>query len=100
MWVADEIGARGSAAHPVLVDALTHLLDSLAPESIPMLLWCPECGERHVDVGVFATKLHHTHACQRCGHCWRPAVVATCGVQFLPGFRDQEPSPTTSKGRR
>ena len=27
---------------------------------IPMLLWCPECGERHVDRGEFATKPHHT----------------------------------------
>lgn len=53
---------------------------------IPMLLWCPECGERHVDVGEYATQGHHTHACQHCGHVWRPAVVPTCGVQFLPGF--------------
>lgn len=56
---------------------------------IPMLLWCPECGERHVDRGEFATtRTHHTHACQHCGHVWRPALVATVGVQFLPGFKD------------
>jgi hypothetical protein len=55
---------------------------------IPMLLWCPECRARHVDGGEFATKSHHTHACQTCGHVWRPAVVATVGVQFLPGFKD------------
>jgi len=24
-------------------------------EPIPMLLWCPECLARHVDVGRFAT---------------------------------------------
>jgi len=54
---------------------------------VPMLLWCPECGERHVDEGEFATKIHHTHACQACGHVWRPAVVPTCGVRFLPGFK-------------
>ena len=54
-----------------------------------MLLWCPECGERHVDVGKFATKVHHTHACQCCGHVWRPAVPPTVGVQFLPGFKDK-----------
>lgn len=59
-----------------------------APPPIPMLLWCPECGKRHVDAGEFATKKHHTHACQGCGHVWRPAVVATVGVQFLPGFKD------------
>lgn len=57
---------------------------------IPMLLWCPQCGERHVDAGDFATKPHHTHACQACGMVWRPAVVATCGVRFLPEFNDAE----------
>lgn len=56
---------------------------------IPMLLWCPECGKRHVDEGEFATKYHHTHACQHCGHVWRPAVAFTVGVQFLPGFKDE-----------
>lgn len=55
---------------------------------IPMLLTCPCCGERHVDDGEFATKVHHTHACQHCGTCWRPAIVNTVGVQFLPGFKD------------
>lgn len=56
---------------------------------IPMLLWCPECGERHIDKGEFATRLHHTHSCQGCGMTWRPAVVHTVGVQFLPGFKDE-----------
>lgn len=60
-------------------------------EPVPMILTCPSCGERHVDQGEFATKPHHTHACQHCGMCWRPAVVPTMGVQFLPGFKD-EPS--------
>lgn len=53
-----------------------------------MLLWCPECGERHIDEGEFETKSHHTHACQHCGHCWRPAIGPTCGVRFLPGFKN------------
>lgn len=57
--------------------------------SIPMLLHCPICTARHIDRGVFETKPHHTHACQQCGHCWRPAVVHTVGVQFLPGFKDE-----------
>ncbi len=60
-------------------------------EPIKMLLWCPECGKRHVDVAL-AMKPHHTHACQHCGHVWRPAIEPTIGVQFLPGFKD-EPSP-------
>jgi rubredoxin len=60
------------------------------PVSIPMLLHCPMCGIRHIDVGEFALRVHHTHACQECGHVWRPAVVATVGVQFLPGFKNVE----------
>ena len=59
------------------------------PAPVPMLLVCPACGERHIDVGDFATRPHHTHACQTCGTCWRPAVADTVGVQFLPGFKDE-----------
>lgn len=55
-----------------------------------MLLHCPMCGERHIDTGRFARKLHHTHACQGCGHVWRPAIVPTVGVQFLPGFKNED----------
>lgn len=55
---------------------------------VPMLLWCPACGERHIDAGEFAVKPHHTHACQECGMVWRPALVPTCGVAFLPGFKN------------
>jgi len=71
--------------------AKTVLLSDLpAPEPIPMLLWCPECGDRHIDVGEFATRSHTSHACQNCGMVWRPAIVATVGVQFLPGFKNKE----------
>jgi len=68
---------------------------------VPMLLSCPVCHTRHYDEGEFATKPHHTHACQgyvevegkrrRCGHVWRPALVPTVGVEALPGFIN-EPS--------
>ncbi len=64
------------------------------PPPVQLLLWCPQCSERHIDEGVFADTPHHTHACQHCGFCWRPAVVDTCGVQFLPGFRDWPAPPT------
>ena len=63
-----------------------------ATAPIPMILTCPACRRRHIDVGKFATHPHHTHACQKCGLSWRPAVVATVGVQFLPGFRDGDKS--------
>ena len=61
---------------------------ALRTDMIPMLLWCPECSERHIDEGEFAEKPHHTHACQHCGHCWRPAIIPTLGVRFLPGFKN------------
>lgn len=55
-------------------------------EPLPLLLWCPGCGERHVDGEDM--KPHKTHACQHCGMNWRPANVPTHGVQFLPGCKD------------
>ena len=64
-------------------------LNDPPPPPIPMILHCPKCTERHIDRGEFAMKFHHTHACQSCGFVWRPAVVATVGVQFLPGFKDR-----------
>ncbi len=57
---------------------------------IPMIMFCPKCGGRHVDVGAFAERPHHSHACQHCGVVWAPAVVPTVGVAFLPGCRDVE----------
>lgn len=59
---------------------------------IPMRLRCPQCGELHIDEGEFATKPHHTHACQECGEVWRPAIVCTVGVEFLPGFKNGAPT--------
>lgn len=55
---------------------------------IPMILTCPRCTGVHIDVGDFATKSHHTHACQLCGMVWRPALMPTVGVRFLPGFKN------------
>jgi hypothetical protein len=59
------------------------------PSTVPMYLTCPKCNARHIDDGDFATKVHHTHSCQACGMTWRPAVVPTVGVAFLPGFKNE-----------
>jgi predicted RNA-binding Zn-ribbon protein involved in translation (DUF1610 family) len=73
------------------LEAQVKTLESVIEDTpIQMLLWCPECGERHIDRDAFATKKHHTHACQSCGMTWRPAVAYTVGVQFLPGFKNPE----------
>lgn len=58
--------------------------------TFPMLLHCPMCNTRHIDEQDFAKVAHHTHACQGCGHVWRPAKVNTHGVQFLPGYKNAE----------
>lgn len=55
-----------------------------------MRLACEACGKLHIDEGEFLTKPHHTHSCQFCGLTWRPAVVHTIGVQFLPGFKNEQ----------
>jgi hypothetical protein len=61
---------------------------------IRIRLVCPACGELHVDEGEFATKPHHTHACQHCGAVWRPALVPTVGVRFLPELISQRQAST------
>lgn len=65
-------------------------INDAKPAPIPMRLPCPDCGELHIDEGEFATRRHATHACQHCGAVWRPAVVDTVGVRFLPGFKNAE----------
>lgn len=80
----------GGEGHPEICPVCLAALRFHAPRQVPMILHCPECHARHIDVGEFATKVHHTHSCQGCGLTWRPAVVATVGVQFLPGFKNPE----------
>lgn len=75
------------SARDRILDVVRGLLRDGGP--VPMRLRCPACGVLHVDVGELATKRHHTHACQSCGCVWRPAVVDTVGVRFLPGFQDR-----------
>lgn len=64
-----------------------------SPSPVPMLLWCPQCNERHIDRGEFATRSHKTHTCQFCGMHWQPSLVPTLGVQFLPGCRNEAERP-------
>lgn len=73
------------AAYERVVAAFELLRDS-DPTPAAMRLHCPACHGLHVDEGEFATKPHHTHACQFCGAVWRPAIIPTVGVRFLPGF--------------
>jgi hypothetical protein len=70
-------------------DAHESVFPTPKPQPIPMRLFCPACNHLHIDDEEFATKPHHTHACQNCGNVWRPAIVNTVGVQFLPGFKNE-----------
>ena len=75
-------------AHRAIHDArIADVVENATP--LPVVIHCPECSERHIDDGEFATKPHHTHACQNCGLVWRPAIQCTVGVRFLPGFKNE-----------
>jgi hypothetical protein len=90
-WQTTDVRTRTPEAADVMRAAERAAIVTLAnekPAPIPMFLTCPMCNTRHIDEGEFATKSHHTHSCQTCGLTWRPAVVPTVGVQYLPGFKD------------
>lgn len=72
---------------PEMRQAIAEAIGRALAEPVPLILYCPACGERHVDEGEQATKPHRTHACQECGVLWAPAVVPTVGVRFLPGCK-------------
>ena len=61
------------------------LADRRAP--VPMILFCPRCGSRHIDRPEPETGWmnppHRSHLCEPCGHIWRPADIATVGVDSL-----------------
>lgn len=89
-------GSQGRVVSASEIDAMAfELLDARDAAkrgeggAIPMRLTCPECGVLHIDEGEFVTRVHHTHSCQKCGLTWRPAVVPTVGVRFLPGFKSE-----------
>lgn len=93
-----DVRIREALRHPSMEqrEAMRTVLDEIAKllevevsvGPVPMILTCPSCNARHIDEGEFATRVHHTHACQSCGIVWRPALVPTVGVRFLPGFKN------------
>jgi hypothetical protein len=93
----------------LLAEWNTRAPESRAAEPVPMILHCPECHFQHVDKATpdvcekcghdeedhpnddecqgFVAWLnppHRKHRCHRCGHLWRPALIATTGVAELP----------------
>lgn len=56
---------------------------ALTPKPIDMLLFCPDCGEQHIDapeLPEWTNPPHKSHLCHGCGCIWRPADVPTNGV--------------------
>lgn len=47
---------------------------------IPIKLWCPYCGTRHIDKERNGEKWHRrahtTHRCQGCGKDWESTLAA------------------------
>jgi len=86
-WSGDAEIRRGPELLASVPGSLLAALATAVP--IPMLIWCPLCHTRHLDKGEFATQVHTTHACQKCGLVWKPAKVPTVGVEFLPGYKNE-----------
>ncbi len=81
---------------------------------IDMLLYCPKCGEQHIDEpeaeddDYHATVLsgrksprwtnppHRSHLCHHCDHIWRPADVPTNGVKAIK-TKGQHDSPESER---
>ena len=68
-----------------------------AREPLPMVLHCPRCGLQHVDAPDpardWTNPPHRSHLCAGCELIWRPADVATVGVEKIAtrGRVDTEP---------
>lgn len=89
----DNVGRLEAAVR--YLKSTAKLSTSVEDPPVPMLLFCPACKGQHLDEGEFATRRHATHACQHCGMVWRPAIVPTVGVEFLPGFKNAAPPEDT-----
>jgi len=59
-------------------------LKTIDAQPVPVLLFCPHCGEQHIDAPDadkdWTNPPHRSHECQFCGWVWRPSDTATTGV--------------------
>jgi hypothetical protein len=67
---------------------------------IDMVLHCPNCGAQHIDAvtETWPNEPHRTHLCHYCEHRWRPADVATNGVEAVK-TRGKNDSPVVDRSR-
>jgi hypothetical protein len=86
---------KSSEPYTQLIDAIDEVIRLAPPtasdDPIPMRLVCEDCGNLHIDEGPAGERPHGTHACQYCGLLWRPSLLNTVGVRFLPGCKNEPP---------
>lgn len=72
-------------AHRLILSALRSVAQGSEAPPIDAILFCPVCGCQHVDApdGDWTNPPHRSHLCAGCGAIWRPADVATNGVQAI-----------------
>ncbi len=94
----------GGVCVPLIRAALSQQAPVSAEAPINMVLHCPACSMQHIDkpagqfypgftaeesvaqnkaFGLWDNPPHRTHLCHGCGHKWRPADVATNGVEAV-----------------
>src|ERR1041384_4468129 len=111
LWIADDLESdKVNLSRAELRAMLPTILEWLGPEPIPIILHCPVCGTQHIDAeepleeyqrrvaaqkadptpeGYLATFArwtnppHKSHLCHTCGAIWRPADIATTGVEKI-----------------
>lgn len=49
-------------------------------QSIYVKMYCPLCGERHIDSGVWRNQPHSKHLCNICGNVWSELKYKTIGI--------------------
>lgn len=118
IWLADDLDQVELSYTREEMREILPILNKWMGESAPinLLLFCPSCGEQHVDAarpGVCETcgaaesecvcanfkawlnPPHKSHRCNFCNHVWRPADVPTNGVAAIEsrGSRDGSAAP-------
>ena len=96
LWHADQLRSLAHQHRKIKQDGLSSIFDGAATllerlsssevtEPIRMVLYCPQCGQQHIDAPDERTPdwtnpPHRSHLCHDCGCIWRPADVPTEGV--------------------
>lgn len=86
-------------AAAILLAALTALIYAIINtfalwfinnDPIDMILYCPNCKSRHIDIEEpwkgWNNPPHKSHLCDNCGTIWRPADIPTNGVAKIKTY--------------